>query len=211
MAKAAFNLTGNVLTDVKQLSKQLKKIAGVEVVRAHTRVLNAIARKVKTATLRNASKKLKVKNKDLRYMKADGKGERISVFKANASNQKILRSEVKSYGTGIPLSRLNPKQTKSGVRTRAKVAAGAFIATPTAKPVGSVKGRYKKSSKRFDGQTEVFKRITNERYPLRVERLNVAKIISTELKKAANDIVANEAATMLLKEFEYRLMRKIGK
>lgn len=205
----AFFIENDVERELRELSKRLKKTSGVELRRAQARVLNSLVRKIRSRVIREVARELKIRNKDLSKMGGNKKWDRISMVRA-ATSQRYLFAELKAIGTGIPLIDLKHTQTRRGVRTRAKTVDGAFIATPTATPVRDDAGRYRKSENRFHGDTQVFKRLTDDRYPLRVVRLAVRKALSKHLNSSAGLILKQEAALMMKKELEYRIAKQAG-
>ena len=67
MSKAFGQLDSALSRELKELSKRLKKLSGIELRRAHARVINTIARKSRVKKLSEVSKELGIINKDLRY------------------------------------------------------------------------------------------------------------------------------------------------
>jgi len=207
----AGQVTGDIDKELRILTRKLRKTAGIELSRGQARVINTIARKSKTRVLREVAKELGIKNKDLRYTSqktetTKGK-ERMNIRRATAGN---IVAELRASARGIPLIKLNPRQTKSGVKAgRRKVVEGAFIATPTTSPKRNRKGRGKTPAS-FIGKTQVFRRKGREAYPLRQQYVPVAKRLKAGMEKHTEDLLRNEAALMMKKELEYRIAKQAG-
>lgn len=207
----AGQVTGDIDKELRILTRKLRKTAGIELSRGQARVINTIARKSKTRVLREVAKELGIKNKDLRYTSqktetSKGK-ERLNIRRASA---RMIVAELRASARGIPLIKLNPRQTKSGVKAgRRKVVEGAFIATPTASPKSKRKGRGKLPAS-FIGKSQVFKRKGRAAYPLRQQYVSVSKRLKAGMQKHTEDILRKEAAQMMKKELEYRVAKQAG-
>lgn len=204
-------VSGNIDKELRILTRKLRKTAGIELSRGQARVINTIARKSKTRVLREVAKELGIKNKDLRYTSqktetTKGK-ERLNIRRASA---RMIVAELRASARGIPLIKLNPRQTKSGVKAgRRKVVEGAFIATPTTSPKSKRKGRGKLPAS-FIGKSQVFKRKGRAAYPLRQQYVPVSKRLKAGMQKHTEEILRKEAAQMMKKELEYRIAKQAG-
>ncbi len=198
--------------EIKLLSKKLRKTAGIELRRAQARVINTIARKAKTQTLRTVSKELGIKNKDLRYTSqtANAAGKRNERLKINRATARKGEAVLSASPKGIPLSKLKIRQTKKGVKAGSrKIIDGAFIATPTTSPKRSTKGRGNMPAS-FAGKTQVFTRRGKEAYPLRQHYVSVSRRLKSGMDSQTQAIMQREAAVMMKKELEYRIAKLAG-
>lgn len=209
----AGQVTGDIDKELRKLTSQLRKTAGIELSRGQVRVINTIARKSKTRVLREVAKELGIKNKDLRYIsqRAETKKERIKIRRAAVRR---IVADLNASAVRIPLIKLNPRQTRSGVKAgRRRVVEGAFIATPTT----SLKNTSpKRNQRRGDlpaglvGVTQVFTRKSRHAYGLKQESVRVVHRLKAAMRKHTEEILRKEAALLMKKELEYRVAKKAG-
>lgn len=212
MPKTLGQLDPTLDREITALSKKLRKTSGIELRRGQARVINTIARKSKTQTLREVAKELGVKNKDLRYTsqtknEKGSRAERMKISRATATKAAAILS---ANAKGIPLIKLNPKQTKAGVKAgRRKLIQGAFIATPTTSPKRSTKGRGNMPAA-FAGKAQVFKRKGKAAYPIKQQYVSVSRRLKSGMEKHTQRIMTNEAAGLMKKELEFRIAKQAG-
>lgn len=212
MSKAFGQLDSALSRELKELSKRLKKLSGIELRRAHARVINTIARKSRVKTLSEVSKELGIKNKDLRYTSQakndQGKrSERMKISRATANNGAATLS---ANAKGIPLIKLKTRQTKAGVKAGSRrIIKGAFIATPNANPKVKNKSRGNLPAG-FAGKAQVFKRKGKSAYPLKQQYVSVSRRLKTGMEKHTEYVLTKEAAMLMKKELEYRIAKLAG-
>lgn len=177
--------TKDIERRLKKLSKRLERERKGESARGMARVLNRQASSLKTQTVKEASKRLDVKQKYIR--------KRIFVRKANS---KKLRS-----GIWAGLNKFN------ALSIGAKPSSTGYAAGPYIWP-NAFKYRNKK------GREILLQRKGRARYPLEAAALG-ASFVARELKasadKAADQVVKRDLNRELEKELNYRLKKFLNK
>lgn len=193
--------------EIKKLERILQKLSGKQVQLAHASTLNKASAKIKTITNREASKSLKMKQADLRYISKEAKKERINLVRAKASK---LSAKLNVSAKPVLLGKLNPRQLKSGVKVGQSKFTDSFIATPTMSPKGSTKGRGSLPAG-LVGKQQVFTRKKDKRYPLKARYKWIKSTLQAVMNKHAGLMMEREVPRLLKREYDYRISKELAK
>lgn len=175
--------------DIKAVLRDLDEVDTKIKTRAVVMSLNRTANKVRTDGVRALANVTKIPQKVIRW-KHDAQGQktqkrRVTVQKAN---KRRLGAYIYFRTRAIPAILVGARQTKAGVRTRAKTYTGAFINNATG------------------GGKQVYKRRGRKRYPIDVQKIEIVHRGDNIFKG-----LTMRSGRYFVKEFERNMKRMINK
>lgn len=159
-------------TDLKKMTRDIRRIQGRIVPRITARAINTAAQQTQTRIIRGTTADSGVKQKVIRKR-----------FRLIRSSAKTARAVIDVLTRAVPLSSLNPRQNKKGVR------AGKFF-------------RDKAFIQRKSGRDKVFKRTGESRYPIKHQVVEIQDIVDRQAKSQ----LATFTASKFVEEFQ-RLLK----
>jgi len=173
---------------INQLKSKLISYKAIEVPRAVASALNKTGQRVVTRTVKGVAKSLVVPQKEVR--------KRVYLSRANAKN---MRVRVRNYYRGISAINLKARDTGKGgwlgrkgrgVRAQGKRHyPNAFIAY----------GR--------KGNRHVFERQGVDRFPLKVQRIQIKGAVDDIAPKVAERVLKQDFERLLVHDLKYRLRK----
>lgn len=174
----------SVKAEVDQVKRGLTDIELLVVPEAVQAGLNKTMKKTHTAAVREASKKLRVKQSYMRRKLRFQRRDRASRWNWEAGVFTIL--------SDLPASAFGkPRQLKTGSKAGRYRFPGAFVASVP-------KGK---------GSPDVWKRTTKARFPIRKERIRVREELETVVKEAIAKVGIPEFRKLFEHEMEWRLAK----
>lgn len=183
---------------MKELGIKFEILGSKDIDRAQASALNKGAQRVRTQSVRQASKALSIQQKLLR--------PRVQIRRANANKQVAT---VWAGMQGVPLIKLRAKEVSGGVVAGPYLVPDGFIATTRSQAKTPDKNRSQPGSGLI-GKTHVFKRKGRARYPLEAKSVNIRTELDPAVRNSAATYMRNEHRAILLQEYKFRVLKKAG-
>ena len=184
---------------MKELGIKFEILSGKDVDRAQASALNKGAQRVRTQSVRQASKALSIQQKLIR--------PRVKIRRANANKQQATIWA--GMSKGVPLIKLRAKEVGGGVAAGPYVVPDGFIATVKSQPKQPDPDRSQPSAALI-GKTHVFKRVGRKRYPIEAKSVNLRPALDPAVRTSAASYMRNEHRAILLQEYKFRVLKKAG-